>query len=1187
MLATASVARPRTTPASRRASSVDAPIGPPYRCSIAPATRTGQGPDSSEACERPARRRRVLRARAGRTTATKPRRTAPPVLVRQVRNGVEESVHRGDIVEVDAAGRIAPRARRSGAASSTFDRRSSRSALARADRGRRHRGVRARAGRARDHGQLATPARTSTSARSRRCSGGPASARPGSPRHRGHAARRADRRPTRARRRASPATIRHMCSGPALGRSCSSPARTAGRPTTTGWTSTRPRSRSRRSSRARSGRRRRSSGPRHRRLRRPDATRSRCARSPAPTRSWPIPAAVPANDPRAALAPVAHASSATRCSPTRRWSAGTRDRLDTSVMKALPGPDRREGRDGGAARPRDPARAARADGRPRRRSGMALKIEDGDGYDRGTWAASIEALAQAGVLDGQALRVLGATTGRSRPIRTAGGRRGDRLVRARAGRGAAGLTGPAVRRPGERRPRREAVRLPCRDRPRSVPDAGARAGRLDGRGQARLPAPRQGVPPRLRRGGGAAALPGDPRGLRGDPRPGARGRSPRAPGRAGAGRALARRSRAGSRGPRARGTRGADPARARAAAGAAATGATAGAAGRHGRGPAGTSGPRAPAGGIGRRRRPDRDARRPDLGDARSAGGATRARRPLARPPTTRPATRATPTWSGAAWYGPSSGEYWIINPREYADPRKHGPEYQARARRRRRCAAPEALGRRRGDGRTRRRPRRGRRVRRGPAAAGSPSAARPPRPHAASGCARGTAPQGAGARPATRGRLDAGAIGGAATRPAPTRAGRCRSRLGGAGSGAAPQRPASACATVRDWLGGPADDPVRRLGHRARRMAAHRARGRRGDRRGHRLQPPTPPTCTGTEPLLPWLAQAGILGLLLLLPARRAARSPAAPIGGARRARCRSPRSSSRSAAAGGAAGGRSRSRSCSAVAWLVGVARRGRACRDAAARADAGRARREPRDRGPQRRRRPLELRAGVPAHASDHGRRRLADHRVAGRAASSASAPRRRARCSAGSPPTGSSSLAEGRELQLTKPGRAAADGIFRRHALCEWLLTEIVGLGWAESDDEAERLQAAISPRVEARLDELLGHPQTCPHGNPIDAETARRRPPGDPARRDRGRRAGDDLPDHRGGRGGRRAAVVPRGARRSGPGAHVTILARSESLDSLTLDGPLGRATLGLRPAALVHVLPGEADPALFHRVPGR
>jgi hypothetical protein len=37
---------------------------------------------------------------------------------------------------------------------------------------------------------------------------------------------------------------------------------------------------------------------------------------------------------------------------------------------------------------------------------MALKVEDGDGYDRGTWAASVEALRQAGVLEGQALRVL-------------------------------------------------------------------------------------------------------------------------------------------------------------------------------------------------------------------------------------------------------------------------------------------------------------------------------------------------------------------------------------------------------------------------------------------------------------------------------------------------------------------------------------------------------------------------------------------------------------------------------------------------------------------------------------------------------------------------------------------------------------------------------------------------------------
>ena len=40
------------------------------------------------------------------------------------------------------------------------------------------------------------------------------------------------------------------------------------------------------------------------------------------------------------------------------------------------------------------------------------------------------------------------------------------------------------------------------------------------------------------------------------------------------------------------------------------------------------------------------------------------------------------PDWTGASWYGTTSGTYWTLNPREYADPRKHGPEYQARARR-------------------------------------------------------------------------------------------------------------------------------------------------------------------------------------------------------------------------------------------------------------------------------------------------------------------------------------------------------------------------------------------------------------------------------------------------------------------------------------------------------------------------
>src|SRR3954447_14390816 len=49
------------------------------------------------------------------------------------------------------------------------------------------------------------------------------------------------------------------------------------------------------------------------------------------------------------------------------------------------------------------------------------------------------------------------------------------------------------------------------------------------------------------------------------------------------------------------------------------------------------------------------------------------------------------PDWRGASWYGTTSGTYWTLNPKEYADPRKHGPEYQARARRATRPAAGDA----------------------------------------------------------------------------------------------------------------------------------------------------------------------------------------------------------------------------------------------------------------------------------------------------------------------------------------------------------------------------------------------------------------------------------------------------------------------------------------------------------------
>ena len=122
---------------------------------------------------------------------------------------------------------------------------------------------------------------------------------------------------------------------------------------------------------------------------------------------------------------------------------------------------------------------------------------------------------------------------------------------------------------------------------------------------------------------------------------------------------------------------------------------------------------------------------------------------------------------------------------------------------------------------------------------------------------------------------------------------------------------------------------------------------------------------------------------------------------------------------------------------------------------------------------------------------------------------------------------------RQLELTNDGRATAERTFRRHALSEWLLTEVIGLGWAEADEEAHHLQHAFSERVTDRIDDLLGHPPTCPHGNPIprDGRTPER-PAGIPLERGRGRRRGHHPARHRGGGGGRAPAHLPAGARRA-------------------------------------------------------
>ena len=82
-----------------------------------------------------------------------------------------------------------------------------------------------------------------------------------------------------------------------------------------------------------------------------------------------------------------------------------------------------------------------------------------------------------------------------------------------------------------------------------------------------------------------------------------------------------------------------------------------------------------------------------------------------------------------------------------------------------------------------------------------------------------------------------------------------------------------------------------------------------------------------------------------------------------------------------------------------------------------------------------------------------------------------------------------------LGLTEEGRRQGAGVVRRHRLSERLLTDILGIPWERAHEEAMRFEHTLKPEAEARLDRLLNHPETCPHGGPIpDAAGSAASPP---------------------------------------------------------------------------------------------
>ncbi len=71
-----------------------------------------------------------------------------------------------------------------------------------------------------------------------------------------------------------------------------------------------------------------------------------------------------------------------------------------------------------------------------------------------------------------------------------------------------------------------------------------------------------------------------------------------------------------------------------------------------------------------------------------------------------------------------------------------------------------------------------------------------------------------------------------------------------------------------------------------------------------------------------------------------------------------------------------------------------------------------------------------------------------------------------------------------VRLTEKGREAALKVVRRHRLLEMFLAKVLKYDDDSVHDEAERLEHHISDEFEYRIDELLGFPESCPHGSYI-------------------------------------------------------------------------------------------------------
>ena len=80
-----------------------------------------------------------------------------------------------------------------------------------------------------------------------------------------------------------------------------------------------------------------------------------------------------------------------------------------------------------------------------------------------------------------------------------------------------------------------------------------------------------------------------------------------------------------------------------------------------------------------------------------------------------------------------------------------------------------------------------------------------------------------------------------------------------------------------------------------------------------------------------------------------------------------------------------------------------------------------------------------------------------------------------------------------VTLTEHGRALAMRMIRRHRLIELFLVKTLELPWHEVDEDAERLEHAVSDQLIERIDAAMGYPEVDPHGSPIPTREGRMNP----------------------------------------------------------------------------------------------